>query len=74
MTKQAYVKVKSDNIIEVDAMMVVEFFSSSGLFILAEMRDVKAKRWEQKLFSKIKNVNIKIKRDLLVIRTNNLHF
>ena len=44
MTEQGYVKGQSDNLPEVDAMMVAEFFSSSGLFTSAEMRGVKAKR------------------------------
>ena len=44
MTKQGYVKGQSDNLPEVDAMMVVEFFSSSGLFTSTKMRGVKAKR------------------------------
>ena len=37
MTKQGYVKGQSDNLPEVDAMMVAKFFSSNGSFAWANM-------------------------------------
>ena len=43
MTEQGYIKGQSDNLPEVDATMVAEFLSSSGLFTSVEMRDVKAR-------------------------------
>ena len=46
MTDQGYLKGQSDNLTKVDSIIVAELFSKSDVFSLAEIRGVKANRYE----------------------------